>query len=166
MQQQLHWWQRVFQRIAAFRPVALTAARILPSIDRIVLRLSHNRYTLTSLLLGLPIIALTTTGAKSGQPRTVFLVALEDGQRLILIASNFGQAHHPAWYYNLRADPRATVRLRNQTVRYDAREASGREREQYWQAAVSLYAGYTAYKERASNRQIPVFVLEPHRDPQ
>ncbi|MBI1299469.1 nitroreductase family deazaflavin-dependent oxidoreductase [bacterium] len=158
-------WQRLIQRVAALGPVARGLARVAPHVDRFVLRLSQNRYTLTSLIAGLPVIALTTTGARSGQLRTVPLVVLEDGHKLILIASNFGQAHHPAWYYNLRAHPVATVQLHGETKQYTAREADGDERDRYWRAAVSLYAGYAAYKERAANRRIPVFVLEPKRAP-
>ena len=165
MASRIHGWQRLIQRIAALGPVARVLARVAPHADRFVLRLSQNRYTLTSLIAGLPVIALTTTGARSGQPRTVPLVALEDGHKLILIASNFGQAHHPAWYYNLRAHPFVTVQLRRETRHYTAREADGDERERYWRAAVSLYAGYAAYKERAANRRIPVFVLEPQIAP-
>lgn len=161
MSSRIHGWQRMIQRIAALGPVARVLARVAPKVDRFVLRLSENRYTLTSLMAGLPVIALTTTGARSGQPRTVPLVVIEDGRKLILIASNFGQSHHPAWYYNLRAHPVAVVQLRGETQKYMAREANGDERERYWRAAVSLYAGYAAYKERAANRRIPVFVLEP-----
>lgn len=165
MSSRIHGWQRLIQRIAALGPVARVLARVAPHADRFVLRLSQNRYTLTSLIAGLPVIALTTTGARSGQPRTVPLVVLEDGHKLILIASNFGQANHPAWYYNLRAHPVATVQLRGETRPYTAREADGDERERYWRAAVLLYAGYAAYKERAANRRIPVFVLEPQIAP-
>jgi deazaflavin-dependent oxidoreductase (nitroreductase family) len=74
-------------------------------LDRPVLRLSRGRYSLTRLLAGLPVVTVTTIGAKSGQPRSLPLVALPDGEHVILIASNYGQKHHPAWYYNLRAHP-------------------------------------------------------------
>ena len=154
-------WQRLIQRIAAFRPVTLAMAKILPSIDRTVLRMSGNRYTLTAMMTGLPVVMLTTTGARSGQPRTLPLVALEDGERLVLIASNFGQERHPAWSYNLRAHPVAEVKLRGQTKPYRAREANAEEQAVYWRQAVAIYPGYAAYKERAANRQIPIFVLEP-----
>jgi deazaflavin-dependent oxidoreductase (nitroreductase family) len=89
------------------------------------------------------------------------LVALEDGEKLVVIASNFGQTKHPAWYYNLRAHPEATVTLRGRTRNYVAHEASASEREQYWQRATSVYAGYATYEVRAGERQIPIFVLEP-----
>ncbi|MCB0116945.1 MAG: nitroreductase family deazaflavin-dependent oxidoreductase [Caldilineaceae bacterium] len=153
--------QRLIQRIAALRPVTQLLVRVAPRADRVFLRMTNNRYTLTSLVTGLPVIRLTTIGARSGEPRTVLLVVLEDGPKLILIASNFGQARHPAWYYNLQANPRAKVNLRGETGDYVARAATAEERDHYWRTAVSLYAGYAAYKERAANRQIPIFVLEP-----
>lgn len=77
--------------------------RTLYHFDLPVLRLSRGRYSVTSLLAGLPVVTVTTIGAKSGQPRSLPLVAIPSGEAVILIASNFGQAHHPAWYYNLRA---------------------------------------------------------------
>lgn len=134
---------------------------MLPSVDRTLLRLTGNRYSLTSLLTGLPIITLTTTGARSGQRRSVPLVALEEGDRLILIASNFGQTRQPAWYYNLRANPEALVTLRGEQRWYVAREATTAERQRYWSQAIALYAGYAAYETRAQNRVIPILVLTP-----
>jgi deazaflavin-dependent oxidoreductase (nitroreductase family) len=126
-----------------------------------VLRLSHGRYSATSLLAGLPVVTVTTIGAKSGQPRSLPLIALPDGEHVILIASNFGQRHHPAWYYNLHAHPEVQLTYEGKTVTYVARETSGEERERCWQRAVDLYSGYANYKERAEHRTIGVFLLTP-----
>jgi deazaflavin-dependent oxidoreductase (nitroreductase family) len=82
----------------------------------------------------------------------------EDGY--ILIGSNFGQKHHPAWVYNLRAHPAASLSLDGKTRNYIAREVHGEERAACWQETVSFYAGYEAYKVR-SGREVAVFVLEP-----
>jgi deazaflavin-dependent oxidoreductase (nitroreductase family) len=136
-------------------------ARTLHHFDRPVLRLSHGRRSLTSMLAGLPVVTVTTLGAKSGQPRSVPLITLPDGENVILIASNFGQKHHPAWYYNLRAHPAVQLTYEGKTVAYVARETIGEERERCWQRAVDLYSGYAAYKERAGQRQIGVFLLTP-----
>jgi len=136
-------------------------ARTLHHFDRPVLYLSRGRYSLTSLLAGLPVVTVTTVGAKSGQPRTLPLVAIPDDENVILIASNFGQKHHPAWYYNLHAHPQVQLTYEGHTVAYTARETSGGERERCWQRAVDLYSGYTCYKERAGQRQIGVFFLTP-----
>jgi deazaflavin-dependent oxidoreductase (nitroreductase family) len=88
-------------------------------------------------------------------------VGIEDGERVVLIASNFGRSRHPAWYHNLRANPEATLSVRGQKKTYIAREADGREREDYWHQAVELYAGYAAYEKRTGGRKIPIMVLAP-----
>ena len=76
-------------------------------------------------MAGLPIVAVTTIGAKSGQPRSFPPVAIPDGGNVILIASNFGQHNHPAWYYNLRAHPEVQLTYEGKTVTYLARETDG-----------------------------------------
>ncbi len=154
-------WRRLVMPIAWSRSGVWLFARTLHHLDRPLLRWSQGRFSLTSFLTGIPIVSLTTTGAKSGQPRTVPLIALEDGERLVIIASNFGQAHYPAWYHNLRAHPQAVVTRRDRTRTYVAHSAEGEERDAYWEAAVKLYPGYRVYKERAAGRTIPVIVLTP-----
>ncbi|HOU42323.1 MAG TPA: nitroreductase family deazaflavin-dependent oxidoreductase [Promineifilum sp.] len=148
------------RRVIATRPAAWLLARTIHYIDRAVLRLSGGRTTAAALFSGLPVLAVTTTGAKSGQPRTVPLVAVPDGDRLILIASNWGQSRHPGWYYNMKANPAVRVvggdgppgRL------YMAREVAGEERAACWAKAVAVYPGYEAYARRAG-REIGVVVL-------
>jgi len=152
--------QLLIQRLAAMRGTAWILLRILPPVDRAVFRWSGNRFTLVSLLAGLPTLLLTSTGARSGQLRTTPLVGIPHGDGYILIGSNFGQAHHPAWAYNLRAHPNASLTRNGLTRAYLAREVRGGEREACWQKAVSHYAGYAAYQARAG-REIAVFVLEP-----
>jgi deazaflavin-dependent oxidoreductase (nitroreductase family) len=159
---QPHWWQRSAQALAWNRHTSKLAARLLPRIDRTVLRLSGNRFTLSSAVSHVPVVMLTTTGAKSGLPRTVPLLAFPDGDKVVLIASSFGAAKHPAWYLNLRANPQALLAFHGQPARpYIAREADGAERDTYWQRASRAYPGYNAYKERTGGREIPVLVLEP-----
>ena len=136
-------------------------ARTLHHFDRPVLRLTGGRHSLTSAMSGLPVVIVTTIGAKSSQPRNLPLVAVPDGENVILIASNFGQKHHPAWYYNLRAHPEVQLTYEGKTVNYFARETDGAERERCWQRAVELYAGYANYKQRAAHREIGVFLLTP-----
>jgi len=155
-------FQRLVHRFLMLAPVSACLARSLHRLDALALRLSRGRWTFTA-LVGLPIIELTTTGAKSGQRRTIPLVSLQDGDRIALIGSNFGRAHHPAWYHNLKAHPACEVRWNGKTAAYLAREAQGQEREKYWQLAVSYYAGYEKYKARAGKRIIPVMLLEPQR---
>ena len=157
-----NWWQRSLQAVAGSRPGAWFSSRTLPTLDRALYRLSSGRFTATSAIGGVPIVMLTTTGAKSGQPRTVPLIAIPDGDDIVLIASNWGGTNHPAWYLNLRAHPQAMVVFYGQPAKsYVAREASGNEREAHWQKAVSIYRGYDAYKRRTGGREIPIMVLTP-----
>ncbi|MFZ4984524.1 MAG: nitroreductase/quinone reductase family protein [Blastocatellia bacterium] len=155
-------WQRTVQRVAAVRPVTRLFSLILPWIDRQIIRASKGRSSLTSLLAGFPIVTLHTTGAKSGQPRSSPLVGipLENG-RYILIASNWGQLHHPFWYANLRVYPRVSLTIDGERRDYLAHETEGVERDECWRRAVEVYAGYEAYRVRAGNRLIPVIVLTP-----
>ena len=146
--------------VAAFGPVSRLLSRLLPPADRLLLRLTGGRQTLTGLLSGLPTGTLTTTGARSGLPRTVPIIPTPVDGKWILIASNFGQAHHPAWYHNLKAHPEATLTLDGKSRRYRAREVTGEERARYWARAVRAYPGYAAYAQRAGERKIPVIVLE------
>ena len=160
----LNWLQKINTRIAMSAVGARLLALTMHHLDRLVLRLSNGRFTAATLLTGLQILNLTTTGAKSGQPRTVPLVAIPHSEnRLIVIASNWGQARHPAWYHNLMAHPQVTVTRDGRSQPYLAREATGAERDACWQAALQTYPGYAAYKQR-TERQIPVIVLTPQPD--
>ena len=155
------WLQRVNQRIASTPPAARLFAYVLHHLDRPVIRVSGGRTSLTSLLTGLPVVTLRTTGAKSGAMRSVPLISMRDGAKIVLVASNWGQKHHPAWYLNLHAHSQVEVSTSGLTRRYLAREASGEEYEGYWRRAAALYVGYAAYKERTGGRKIPIVVLTP-----
>ncbi len=170
-------WQRRVQRLAAARWASALLAPILHRLDLPLMRISRGRVSLTSLLTGLPVVALTTIGARTGKPRCVPLVAIPasalplaeqterppvvSGEQVILIASNFGRQHHPGWYYNLRANPRAWLESGGLCGAYLARLAEGEERERLWQMAEQLYSGYSAYRRRAAHREIGIFVLTP-----
>ena len=155
------WWQQVNRRIGSLAPVAWVSARLMHHVDRQLFDLSNGRYTAVNLLLGLPMVTLTTVGAKSGVKRSVPLVGIPDGEKMVLIASNWGQKRHPAWYHNLSVNPRVTLRFNQEEFDYVAREAVGQEYDDYWAKAVAIYGGYQAYKARAGQRRIPVVVLEP-----
>lgn len=151
--------QRAIRRIIATRPAVWVLARTIHRLDGAVFRASGGRMTASTVFTGLPILTLTTTGAKSGQPRSVTLVGIPDGERIILIASNWGQTSHPAWYYNAKAHPEVGVTRDGQSQTYTARELAGEERGAAWAKAVTLYPGYRSYAGRAE-REIPVLVLE------
>lgn len=149
----------------ATRPVTWLLARTIHRIDAAVFRATGGRTTAGALLTGLPLITLTTTGAKSGRPRTVTLVGIPDGARLIVVASNWGQAGHPAWYYNVKANPRVMIVGRDGPPGrlYVARELEGDERAAAWARAVALYPGYQGYAARAG-REILMILLELRGD--
>ena len=160
---QTNWFFSAMKAIIATRPGSWFFARTLHIIDGIVQKLSRGRQTFTELLGGVPVITLTAIGAKSGIPRSVLLIALPDGDRIILIASNFGRSHHAAWYLNLRANPDVIVTYKGQSEPYRASEAEGKERDQSWKKAVECYPGYENYRKRAGSRRIPVILLSPAR---
>jgi deazaflavin-dependent oxidoreductase (nitroreductase family) len=153
--------QKVLRRFAAGGPGSWLFARILHRIDRPVFRLTRGRYTFASLVSGIPVVMLTTTGARSGRPRTVPVLGIPADGTVAIIASNFGQARHPSWYHNLRAHPDAEIFLDGVRSRVHAVEADGARRDGIWQAGLRVYPGFAQYERRASHRRISVFVLEP-----
>ena len=126
------------------------------SVDRWLIRATKGKYNST---LAWPCLLLTTKGAKSGKPRTVSLLYYQDGDDIILIASKGGNAKHPAWYVNLKANPEVEVYLDGESKTYMARDAEGDERKRLWEKAVDIYKGYDTYETRAGEREIPVVVL-------
>jgi len=111
-------------------------------------------------LRGLPVVVLTTVGASSGLVRKTPLMRVEHEGRYAIVASQGGAPKHPSWYRNVVADPH--VELQDGPVRQDmtAREVTGEEKAQWWARAVQAYPPYADYQEK-TDRQIPVFVLEP-----
>jgi deazaflavin-dependent oxidoreductase (nitroreductase family) len=156
----------IMQRIAASAPGAWFFARTLHRLDKVFLRLSGGRVTVSSLVSGLPVVVVTTTGAKSGLPRTVPLLCIRDERNpaiFALIATNWGQQHYPAWYYNLKANPEASCSIGGNTGQYVAHEAADEEYARFWQYAVDAYLGYPLYKQRIQRRSIPIMVMTPLR---
>jgi F420H(2)-dependent quinone reductase len=110
-------------------------------------------------LRGMPVIILTSRGAKSGKIRKTPLMRVEDEGRYAVVASQGGAPTHPVWYFNLVADPH--VELQDGPRRWDmvARELTGEEKAVWWDRAVAAYPDYADYQTR-TDRQIPVFLLE------
>ena len=109
-------------------------------------------------LNGLDMVLLTTTGRKSGQPRTLPLACLRDGDDWIVVASNGGQDFHPAWWLNLQANPRAQAQLGRETRSIVAHEATDDDRARLWPLLKQQNSAYTKY-EKKTDRRIPVVVL-------
>lgn len=160
-QRQLRWWERRLEAFVASKPGGWLYVNVFNRIDPVLLKATKGRLSLS---VGQPVLLLTTTGAKSGQPRSTPLLFETDGDRIVLIASKAGNPKHPAWFHNLRANPEVEVLAPGgRTGRYRAHEAEGEERERLWEKAADLYAGYDVYQERTGGRRIPVVVLEPAR---
>lgn len=115
---------------------------------------------LTLLDTGLPVVIVTNRGVRTGKVRKTPLMRVEHDGRYAAVASQGGAPTHPAWYYNLLADPRVTLQDGPDQREMVARELSGSEREQWWERAVAAYPPYADY-QRKTTRLIPVFVLEP-----
>ena len=142
--------QRFVRRQAATRPMAKLYSVVQQPIDELTYRLSGGRTTASEWLSGLEIAMLTTTGARTGVPRTVPVLPLPDGDRIILIASNFGRPHHPSWYHNLRANPCATIVLGGVTREVVAHELHGAEREACYRRGEEVYPGFSSYRRWAT----------------
>jgi deazaflavin-dependent oxidoreductase (nitroreductase family) len=110
---------------------------------------------------GMPVLMLTTTGRKSGHKRTTMLTSpLQEGGRIMLVASKGGADRHPDWFLNLRDDPRVEVTLGGTTRAMTAHVADRAERQALWPRIVADHANYGDYQTR-TDREIPVVVLEP-----
>lgn len=111
-------------------------------------------------LRGMPIVVVTTVGAKTGKLRKTALMRVEHGGEYALVASQGGAPRHPAWYFNIVRQP--LVELQDGPVKkdYRAREVHGAEKAEWWARAVAAYPPYADYQRR-TDRQIPVFVLSP-----
>jgi deazaflavin-dependent oxidoreductase (nitroreductase family) len=113
---------------------------------------------------GHAVIRLTTRGRRSGRPRAVIVTAFPDGaQRIVVVASDGGALHHPAWYLNLRADPEVEVMRGGRRERMHARTAAGAERARLWSSVTDAAPAYARYQARA-DRLLPLVVLEPDAD--
>ncbi len=145
------------RELGRHRSASWVLSRMLPPIDSLFVR---RRRSLTSLGTGFPLCYLTTTGRRTGEARTVPLLHVEDGERIVLVASNWGGRRHPGWALNLDACPEARVTIDGVERAYTARRATPEERSRYWAEAVRFWPGYDDYRARAG-REIRVFVLDP-----
>ena len=111
----------------------------------------------------MPIIVLTTVGAKSGLLRKTALMRVEHDGRYAVVASRGGAPEHPQWYWNLLANPQVELQDGQDKRDFLARELGGTERDEWWARSVAAYPPYVDYQQR-TDRIIPVFVLEPVED--
>jgi deazaflavin-dependent oxidoreductase (nitroreductase family) len=114
----------------------------------------------TRFLRGAPVGLLTTRGRKSGQLRTLPLIYLQDGERIVIVASQGGMPRHPIWYLNLEAQPEVAFQVGSERRSYRARRAGAEEKAALWPRLCAIYPDYDDYQRR-TERDIPVVVLEP-----
>ncbi|MCX4473856.1 nitroreductase family deazaflavin-dependent oxidoreductase [Micromonospora sp. NBC_01655] len=133
-------------------------ARLLVPADRVVGRLTRGRVVALGLI---PSLVITTTGRRSGLPRSNPLLYVPDGDAYVVIGSNWGQQHQPGWAMNLLARPEAEVDVKGRRVAVRAEVATGAERDRLWTLLVTEWPAYRTYVERAGGREIRVFRLVP-----
>lgn len=131
-------------------------------LHRRLLRLTGGRLLATSGRM--LVLLLTTSGRKTGQPRIWPLSYLADGDALVIVASNTGRERHPAWYLNLLAEPRATMRLGAEIRQVRAEVATPTEKARLWPRLTQAEPLYAAYQRR-TRREIPVVLLHPSAAP-
>lgn len=127
-------------------------------VHPLLLRLGGGR--IGGSLAGMPVIVLSTTGRRTGQPRATPLTAIEHDGHTYVIASKGGDARHPAWYLNLVATPAVSVRRGGYAQAMVARVLSPEERAAVWPVVTRTYRGYAGYQKR-TEREIPVIELHP-----
>jgi deazaflavin-dependent oxidoreductase (nitroreductase family) len=130
------------------------------TIHRGVLKLSGGRLGWEASKM--PVVELTTTGRKSGQPRSVMLTSpLQEGSAIVVVASRGGDDQHPAWFLNLRDDPDVEVSLKGKPKQpMRARVASAEERARLWPLVTADHKNYADYQTK-TDREIPLVLLEP-----
>ena len=108
---------------------------------------------------GTEILLLTTTGRRSGEPRTTPLIHRVDGDRWVIVASKGGAPEHPAWFVNLEADPDATIQVLADEIPVRMSVADGEERTRLWKLMTEVWPAYDEYQTK-TERLIPIVVLE------
>jgi deazaflavin-dependent oxidoreductase (nitroreductase family) len=134
-------------------------ARLVTGFHEAVFRISNGRVGNRG--FGMPVLALTTTGRKSGKKRTTMLTSpVQDGDAIVVVASYGGDDRHPQWFLNLRDNPDVEITMDGKTRPMRARVASPEEKAELWPRVVEAYRGYGQYQRR-TDRDIPLVICEP-----
>ncbi|MEU8901634.1 nitroreductase family deazaflavin-dependent oxidoreductase [Nocardia sp. NPDC048505] len=137
--------------------------RTAPAVVRLecgVRRISKGRKGILD-VAGLPSVQVTVPGRKTGVPRTTSLLAVPEGDRFLVLGSNWGRAKHPVWSANLRAAEQARVCYRGDCAPAAVTEVTGAERQRAWDRAVAFWPGYRMESELAGGRRFRIFELRP-----
>ncbi|OBG86479.1 hypothetical protein A5733_13835 [Mycobacterium sp. NS-7484] len=111
-------------------------------------------------LRGAQVGILTTIGRKSGEERDSPLLYLQEGKRIVLVASQGGRATNPMWYLNLVANPKVKFQTKHETLELTARDATDTERDEYWPKLDAMYADFANYRSY-TDRKIPIVICDP-----
>jgi deazaflavin-dependent oxidoreductase (nitroreductase family) len=153
-------WKRAVVAVAASTAGTSVHRTVAARLDPHLLRASGGR--LSFAFGAAPVVLLTARGARTGRERTVPLLYFNDGPDVVLVASSYGRARHPAWYRNLVAHPECELRTGSRGGRYVAREVHGEDRDRLYVLARRFYAGYGNYATKTEGvRTIPVLRLAP-----
>jgi deazaflavin-dependent oxidoreductase (nitroreductase family) len=126
-----------------------------------LLRMSKGRLRFGFFFGGdMPVLAITTKGRKSGEPRSSVVAYIRDGDAYAVVASNAGSDRTPAWWLNLQADPTAEIDAEGERMKVRAREAGAEEHDQLWKRFVDANESYERYRGY-TERSLPVVILEP-----
>jgi deazaflavin-dependent oxidoreductase (nitroreductase family) len=155
-------WKRAIQRLVATRPGAAVHRMIAAPLDAPIMKATGGRVSLAAGVL--PVVVLTSTGARSGRRRETPVSYFTDGDDVILMASNYGAARHPGWYHNLLAHPECELHIGQRGGSFVASATEGAEHDRLYSLAVNLYRGYAKYAQQTDGiRTIGVLRLTPRQ---
>ena len=154
--------RRRFSELATNDVMSALIAKTAMPLDRLVLKGTAGRSTATAIMAGFPVLWLTTTGAKSKQPREVPLLGIPTPSRnLAVLGTNFGGDRSPAWVHNLIAHPEVVAEWRGNEAGVTAVQLPSEDQEPIWRTAIAAYPNYASYRRKAAHRTICVFELRP-----
>ena len=157
----LGWWTG--GKLVATKAGAAVWRAVVVPLETPIIKATGGRARLS---FGVPILVLTSIGARSGKRWETSLAYFTDGDDVVLIASNFGRERHPAWYHNLLAHPECELHIGPRGGSFVAREVEGADRDRLYALAVDrLNHGFTLYQQRTNGiRTIPILRLTPSPD--
>jgi len=152
--------------MADAKPFNARQEKVGDAVIKVMTKINNAAYRATGGRLGgkfpggAPICLVTTTGRKSGQPRTVALLYLRHGDDVVIVASKGGMSRHPDWYFNLVDHPQCTIQIKKDTGEFVSRVADPGEKAELWPKLLAMYKSYDDYQAR-TDREIPVIVCSP-----
>ena len=153
------WTNRLLRKIGPTRPFIAVYRRLGPVLDPWLFRMTGGR--IATKVYGFPALLLITTGDKSGQRRTSPLLYARDGDDFLIVGTNFGTEHHPAWTGNLLKTPAAEIVVGEDTLQVVAEQVDDATFDRVWPRFSAVYGGYDDYLKRLTHRKPRLFRLRP-----